>query len=613
MAGVGGCYGGSVGVTQKMSSSGEYASIDQVVAAVAQYWQPPPDLAVAQWAEQYRYLSPEASAEAGKWTNARAPHLVGIMDALSPSDPCQEVTLKASSQTGKTEVILNFIAYIIDQDPGPILAIQPNQKPMGEAFSKDRITPMVRDTPQLRNKIAVAKGRDAANTLFHKTFPGGHLTIGGANSPAGLASRPIRYLLCDELDRWEITKEGHALPLAVKRTRTFYNRKILKVSSPTYDDEGIDAEYKNSEQQFELHMTCPDCGESQFPQFKHFQFDKTNLNDARYVCEHCGVAHSFEHEDRIKLSSHWVKVKDEGDFSKGFWMNQWASPFAAWMETIKEFLNAKDDPEKLRVVVNTAFAEGWKEIGEEANLDSLLTRREEYALEVPDGVEVLTLGADVQADRIEAEIVGWNRAEESWSIDYQVMYGDPTQDDVWHQMAALLQEHYQGTKGRFQVSAACIDSGFLPKRVYEFVLSLGRPNVWATKGVAGQTRPIIEPRTKRNMRLRNKKGAKPELIGVDEAKSIFYRRINGVTEPGPGFCHFPAHYDQEYFEQLTAEKVVTRMKSGWPVREWRKMRQRNEALDCRVGAYAALKLLNPKAWTQPVSGGVRKKQRGRRG
>lgn len=566
--------------------------IDELKKAVAAALLPPPIITVSEWAQEKRRLSPEAAATPGQWDNARAPHLIAPMDACSPLDPCQEVTLKFASQTGKTEVLLNVIGYIMDHDPAPTLAIQPNQKPMGEAFSKDRIAPMLRDTPALHGKVAKAKSRDSENTLFHKKFPGGHLTIGGANSPAGLASRPIRYLLCDEIDRWEVTKEGHALPLSRKRTQTFWNRKILKVSSPTYEGVGIDAEYQNSDQQYEWHLACPDCGGHQFPQFRHFSWPDGEPEKAVYACEHCGAAHSLDCEDKIKATGEWVQVKDEGTHSKAFWMNQWASPFACWLDTIKEFLSAKDNPEKLQVVVNTAFAETWTEEGESVDDDALISRREDYG-KVPNGALVLVAAVDVQDDRFEMEVIGYGEHEESWGIEHRVIYGDPSQREIWeHLDAALLQRYDTEDGAKLAIASVAIDSGgHFTQQVYDFCKTRQTRRVFAIKGMAGEGRAIVSsPAPKRTGK--NPRPVPLFTVGVDEAKKIVHHRLR-ISEPGPGYCHFPREYDEEYFAQLTAEKIVTRYVKGFPKREWVKTRARNEALDIRAYALAALYLLNP--------------------
>ena len=576
-------------------------SIAQIKREALERWRPPPRLLVSEWAEQYRFLSPEAAAEHGKWHNIRAPHLVMPMDALSPHDTCQEVVLKFSAQTGKTEVVLNFIGYIIDQDPGPTLCIQPNVSPMGEAFSKDRIAPMIRDTPVLKDRVADARERDSGNTLSHKKFGGGHLTIAGANSPAGLASRPIRYLLGDELNRWETTKEGSPLALARKRTQTFHNRKICLVSSPTLEGMGIDAEYQSADQQWELHLTCPDCKATQMPKLRHFVWPKDgSLKDASYVCEHCGVSHPIDREPRIKATASWVCMKDDGERKKAFWANQFASPFASWIETLEEFLKSKDDPESLKTFVNTALAENWEGDGKGAEQEELSRRREIYLAEVPAGVLVLTAGVDIQQDRIEIEVVGWNELKESWTVDFRVLIGDPEQPEVWNQLDEVLLASWKHEEGHdMRIAAACVDSGYSAANVYAFCAPRFTRGVYAVKGLTGSGRPVARTGTPGNI-----KGPKPlsiYLLGVDEIKGTIYSYF--ASERGQaGFCHWPTQlpggrelHDQ-YFEQLTAEKQVKRFHKGFPRTEWIKVRKRNEALDCRVYAYAALTILNP-MWT----------------
>lgn len=516
------------------------------------------------------------------------------MEALSPSDPCETVVLKFSSQSGKTECLNNLVGYIIDQDPGPCLVIQPNVKPMGEAWSKDRLAPMLRDTPALRNKVRDSAKLASENTILHKKFPGGHLTVGGANSPSGLASRPIRYLCCDEIDRYEVTREGSAIRLARKRTATFWNRKVLYVSSPTYEKVGIDAEYEAAERQYEWRLECQHCGERQFPRFKHFVFDKETVRQTgkvEYVCESCGGVHDSDHEYKLKLTGEWFCVKDEGWRSKGYWMNQWGSPFVRWADTVVEFLSAKDDPDQLQTVVNTAFAETFSEPGETVNQNVLLERCEPFEPEVPEGVLLLTWGADVQADRLEVEAVGWGLREESWSVDYQVLPGDPTEPQVWADLEDYLATKFTAAGGEMRFVAGCIDSGYLPAEVYAWVQRQRRSTWWATKGMQGESRPFVESRTARAMRLRKLRATtfRPEILGVDEGKMILYRRL--ALDPGaPASCHFPEGRDLEYFEQLAAEKRVARWRKGQRVYEWILERHRNEALDCRVLAHAALRL-----------------------
>lgn len=516
------------------------------------------------------------------------------MDALSPSDPCEEVVCKFSSQTGKTEIILNFKGFIVDVDPGPILAIQPTIQ-MAETVAKDRVAPMVRDTPVLREKIADPKSRSSGNTMLHKSFPGGHLTIGGSNSPAGLASRPIRYCVFDEVDRYETTKEGDAIALATKRSRTFFNRKILKVSSPTLPGVGIDLEYSTSTQCFEWQLECPTCGETQRPALKHFQWEKSDPDSARYVCEHCGEMHDLRLEDRIKASGRWVCVKNEGQRKKAYWMNQFSSPFARWSETITEFLDAGKDPEKLRAFINTALAETWEEDGDGVESSDLESRREHYAAEVPrDGV-VLVCGVDTQDDRLEWSVIGFGEGEQAWWVDRGVIYGDPSQAQVWRDLDAVRARRFRHQSGNeLTIAATCIDSGgHHTTDVYTYARQHRLERVWAIKGLGGEGKPLVGKPSKQKIGRRN---AVVELFGVgtDAAKALIFNRLRNDT-PGPGYVHFPdaEHFDDEFFAQLTAEKAVTKYVRGYARREWKKTRDRNEALDIFVYALAALRLLNP--------------------
>jgi phage terminase large subunit GpA-like protein len=594
--------------------------IDRIIRTARANWRPPPDITISEWAGRYRYLSPEASAEPGLWNNARAPHLVAPMDRLSPYCETERVVCKFSSQSGKTEAILNFAGYIIDIDPGPILAIQPNVTPMGEAFSKDRISPMLRDSPTLQAKVGQAKGRSSASTITHKTFPGGHLTIAGANSPAGLASRPIRYLVCDEVDRWEITKEGDPLLLARKRLQTFRARRTAKellVSSPTYDDLGISVEYAKCDQTHEWRMQCQHCGETQFPRLAHFQYDEGNVRSIRYVCAHCGSEHALADEDRVKASGQWVCTKDVGEASIGYWMNQWASPFARWDDTLAEWIDAGNDPAKRQAVTNTVFAEGWEGEGERVDAHLLEQRCETYSADAPAGVVAITIGADVQGDRIEAEIVGWGRNFESWSLGYEVLIGEPTGPEVWQDLADLYRvgwQHEELTdKARNAVirpSAAmlkpvalCVDSGNWSKQVYDWVKSMRDPSVIPIKGASAFGADAIsgtEKDRRRRQAKRMREGRPPEVLGVSQIKRTIMQYLASAPDK-PGYCHFPTGRGREYFDQLTGERLMVHQQRGKrPSLSWQKVHAAVEALDCRVYAYAAL-LLSGTDLSKPVA------------
>jgi phage terminase large subunit GpA-like protein len=567
------------------------------LAAAREAWRAPPRLLISEWAARYRYLSPEASAEPGLWNNERAPHLVQPMDCLSPYHPAERVVCKFSSQSGKSECLLNFIGYVIDLDPGPILCVQPNVTPMGEAFSKDRVATMLRDSPSLAEKIGKIRARNSAQTITHKVFPGGHLTIAGANSPAGLASRPIRYLICDELDRWEVTKEGDPLILARKRLQTFRARRSAKevvVSSPTYPDVGISAEYDRCAQQWEWQLACQHCGALQFPRLEHFRWDGQDVSTVRYICKSCGAEHSRTQEDRVKLSGRWIRVKDGPETTVGFWFNQWASPFARWDDTVSDWIDAQEDAARKQAVFNTAFAEAWEGEGERIEPHMLLSRLETYPAEVPAGGLVLAMGADVQGDRIEAEIVAWGANFESWSIAYEVLPGEPTGREVWDDLLELYRATWTHESGvKMRPVALCVDSGAYSQHVYEFVRRARDRGIIPIKGAPGMTRDAIHGDTRQLMKRaarRMHNGRPPEILGVDAIKRTLYHHLSAA--PGaPGYCHFPTDRSEEYFLQLTGERLVSvAHRNKRSEYRWVPVHSAVEALDCRVYAYAALLL-----------------------
>ena len=584
-----------------------HPSLDELIAnAVRIPWRPPPSMLPSEWAERYRYLSPEASAEPGLWSNSRAPYLVKVMDHLGPKCATERVVLMSSSQAGKTECILNFIGYVVDLDPGPILAIQPNVTPMGEAFSKDRVKPMLRDSPTLAAKIGALKGRTSAQTITHMVFPAGHLTIAGANSPAGLASRPIRYLVCDELDRWEITKEGDPLLLARKRLQTFRARRTSKeliVSSPTYADLGICAAYGECTQQWQWQVACLHCDTLQFPQLKHFHHDE-DPRYLRYVCETCGAEHSLDDADAVKSTGRWVCLQDGPEESVGFHINQWASPFARWDDTLAEWLAAGTDPAKRQVVVNTAFAEPWEGEGEKIEPSILSQRAEDWGEAVPANALVITMGCDVQGDRLEVETVAWGANNESWSLAYDVLPGEPTSEEVWSDLLDLYRQTWTRADGQtMKAIALCVDSGAYTQHVYGFVRKAKERGIIPVKGVGGMERDALSGDRRQRLKrvaMRMKEGRPPEILGVDGIKRTIFHYLSAPLGQ-TGYSHFPLGRSDEYYLQLTGERLMVVAHRGRrPERRWVPIHPAVEALDARVYAYAALLLSSSETRAKPA-------------
>lgn len=562
-------------------------TIEAVRATISERMRPPPKLTVSQWADAYRKLSAEASAEPGQWVTARNEAMRGVMDAVS--DPSiHTVVVMSSAQVGKSESLLNVIGYHAAQDPAPILLLQPTLE-MGEAFSKDRLAPMVRDTPALKGKIKDARARDSGNTLLHKTFPGGHVTIAGANSPASLASRPIRIVLADEVDRYPLSAgtEGDPVSLARKRSTTFWNRKTVLTSTPTVKGiSRIEAEWELSDKR-RYHVTCEDCGHQQTLAWGNVKWPEGRPRDAFYACVECGSAWDDAARWRTLRGGEWIATAPFNGVA-GFHLSEICSPWVRLGDMAQGFLDAKRSPETLKTWVNTSLGETWEEDSEKVDGHALSSRVEDWQ-KCPDDVLVVTCGVDVQNDRLEVERVGWAEDEESWSLDHKVIYGDPAAPEIWAELDAYLHltsERADGTE--LPVHAACIDSGgHHTQAVYRFTKDRVRRRIHAIKGVGGPGRPVW-PRYASKV---SKGKINLFLVGVDAAKDAVYARLK-IRSPGPGYCHFPKR-EPKYFEQLTSEVVQTKYVKGFPTRVYvLPGGMRNEALDCRVYAYAALQSLN---------------------
>jgi phage terminase large subunit GpA-like protein len=547
---------------------------------------------VSQWADKFRQLSSEASAEPGKWHTDRAPYQREIMDAVCDAR-VETVVIMSSAQIGKTEIINNIIGYHIHLDPSPILLLQPTLE-MAEAWSKDRLSPMLRDTDVLRGLVRDARSRDSGNTLLYKRFPGGHITMAGANSPASLASRPIRIVLGDEVDRYPVSAgtEGDPVSLAKKRTTTFWNRKLILTSTPTIKGASrIEAAYEQSDQRH-YHVPCPHCGEFQVLKWAQVRWERGETGHkpetAHYVCEHHGCIIVEGERLAMNKAGRWVADRPFSDIA-GFHINELYSPWVTWAQMAIDFLRAKALPETLKTWVNTSLGEPWEEEGETLDADILLQRKESWGDDAPEPVVLVTAGVDVQGDRLEIEVKGWGIGEECWSLDYRVFYGDPAQDSVWQELDAYLLKPIRSKLGvELNIACACVDSGgHHTQMVYEFCSKRAVRGVFAVKGLSQSAKPLIG-RPSRNNRYK----MRLYPVGTDTAKEVIFGRLR-VTEPGNGYFHFPLERDREYFLQLTAEKQVVRFTKGVAKREWIKTRTRNEVLDCTVYALAAFKLLNP--------------------
>jgi len=558
-------------------------------------WSPPPEISVADWADRERRLSQESSVEPGRWVTDRAPYQRGIMDAIS--DPRQQdVVIMSAAQVGKSEVLNNTLGMHIDIDPCPMMMVQPTIDD-AEDYSKDRIAPMIRDTPCLSVKVKDPRSRDSGNTLRHKKFPGGQLFLGGANSPSGLASKPIRLLLLDEIDRYPASagSEGDPVLLARKRTQNFWNRKVVQVSTPTIKGlSRIEKLYESSTME-QWCVPCPKCGAAHPLEWANF--DHKDLENIRLKCPSCGQYSGEQEWKSMQPRGRWVPRKEH--HVRGFHINAFSSPWTSWRELVFAYQEAKKDgDDAMKVWWNTVLGLTWEETGNAIEVENLEAHREEYDAEVPDGVLILTCGVDTQDDRLEAEVVGWGPKKESWGICYRVFYGDPGQSLVWDALDEFLLSLWSYSDGeQIGIACTCIDSGgHYTDEVYKFVKPRERRNVFAIKGSSVYGKPGVSKPSRSNRR-------KVALfsLGVDALKGSLFSRLKAES-PGPGYCHWPKElktnhrgYDLPYFKGLVSEKLVIKRINGRMKMEWvkRYIGVRNEPLDVRVYATAALEILNP--------------------
>ena len=547
---------------------------------------PPPKLTISEWADMYRVLSSESSSEAGRWQTSRAPYQKAIMDSISDSE-VEKVVVMSSSQVGKTEILLNIIGYYIDYSPCPLMLVMPIEDLL-KSFSKDRLAPMLNATPSLRNKVSDVKSKDSNNTMLHKKFPGGHLTLVGANSAANLASRPIRVLLADEIDRFpeDVGGEGDPLKLAEKRTTTFWNKKLVYVSTPTIGGiSRIEKEFKSATME-EWTLKCPSCGEYQILKFPLLDFETLEM-----TCEHCAAMHT-EKKWKAKPGK-WIKTNTEyTGKNRSYHLNEMASPWKNWQEIRDDFLDSKNDVEMLKTFVNTSLGEVWEEKGEITDYRVVAERAESYEAEVPDNVLVLTAGVDVQDDRLEIDTVGHGLKGETWGIRYRKIMGDPSKDGVWDVLDEYLKSKFKYRDDNYlTIISTFIDSGNGQHTddVYKFCADKADRWIYPIKGRGGIGVPLVTGPTK-------PKGKNVNLftVGDDAGKATVLSRLK-VDKPGENYCHFPDDLDRgytmEYYKGLLSEKKITKTVKNKQVVEWKLIYKRNEPLDCRKYALAAFDIL----------------------
>lgn len=589
-----------------------------LLGAFARGLKPDPVETISEWADRERILSPEASAMHGKYRTSKTPYLREIMDELSPSSPTERVVFMKSAQIGASETGNNFVAFVVARGLGPTLIVQ-STLDLADDYSKQRLDPMFRDTPVLSEIIGERSAANSgSNQLRFKKFPGGVLILRGAESASGLRSMPIRNLFMDEVDAYprDVEGEGDPCDLATKRTETFARKKIFEVSTPTTEgDSRIAERFEKTDQRY-FFVPCPECGEMQRLIWKQVKWQKDeegklDRDSVRYACPHCGGLIE-DHAKRSMLGGgEWrATAKAANPDVKGYHLSALYSPWCSWLEVVEAFLSAGRNPNKLKTWVNTYLGETFADEGEAPDWMALWRRRESYDhLELPEGVRVLTAGVDCQRDRLEIEIVGWGERLESWSVQYEVLVGDTAQGKVWDELTEFLARQWRHANGgEIGLARMAVDAGdgaYSGPVVHRWARDK-MPRVLPIRGRGDASQIVYRPR---DATLRKGKSRRQRLgmfwpVGVGLIKSELYAwlRMGEPSEGDPtpmGYCHFPRHYEEEYFKQLTAQRKVLKPNSkGIPTANWKIVEgRRDEVLDCRVYARAAAFVHKLDTWT----------------
>jgi len=528
---------------------------------------------------------------------------------LSPQSPVQEVVVLKGTQLGFTTLSNIFLFATAHLYPGPAMMAQPTDD-MAKKHSKKKIAPSILAIPCMENIISPAKSRDSGNTLLLKEFPGGSWTFTGKNSPASARSDSNRYLILDDYDGFVQDAGGEGSPgdLLKRRTDAFGDkRKIYINSTPTIKGTShVEKEWEESSQGY-FEVPCPHCGKYQYLNFggkdavhgvKFARDDDNQIIDCWYVCEHCsGRIEEWQKADMMSKGIYNHKHPERK--KRGFKVNALYSPvgWLSWAQIMTEFVKAakelkKGNTKAMQVWVNTRAADTYEMDGDQPEWTKLFSRAEPYKiLTVPMGGLLLVAGVDTQDNRLEILVKAYGRGEESWVIYQTSLFGDPDLPAVWQQLDEILSMSYPHESGvDLHIVSAGIDTGgHKTQSVYNYCRAR-RPKVFALKGASTPNRPVISLPTKQDIDYAGQKikgGVELYPIGTDVAKGTIYNRLK-LTEPGPGFCHFPIGLDEEFYRQLSAEKVVTSFnRDGFPVKRWVKTRERNDVLDCDVYCYAA--------------------------
>lgn len=567
--------------------------------AFARNIRPRKRLLVSEWADSHRMLSSKGSSEPGRWRTSRVPYAREIMDCLSISSRVDRVVLMFSAQSSKSEIGLNWLGYIMDHAPSPTLAVLPTLE-VRKRWVRQRLSPMLTETPVLEKIFNAKRTRDSSNSEDIKDFPGGMLVIGGANSPASLASMPIRYVLCDEVDRfpWEAGQEGDPLGLIDERTKTFPRRKVLLASTPTIKDSSrIGMEYRRSDQR-RYHVPCPHCDEYQTLKWSNFKWSVDSNNEvtrAWYVCEHCGAEFDESSKTQMLERGEW-RAEFPGRKVRGYAINGLYSPIGlgfTWETISKQWLDAQGDTTKLKRFINTTLGEEWEDESAKLKSSELLKRTDDIDQRtIPPGCLALTVGVDTQDQWLAVTLLGWGEGK-LWIIEWHTIDGDTKRDEVWDKLEQYINTPLVNAYGTaMRVDAVAIDTrGHRGDEVRRF--SGRRTLKVPVYGVQGSTTRMgkaiastasYPEKTGKGKII--KSGYALWNVGTEYCKDYIFGTLN--SDENQPVCdrimNFPRGLDESYFDGLLSE-IFDPEKNKYIQKRGAK-HKRNEPLDTLVYAWA---------------------------
>lgn len=548
-----------------------------------QFLRPPEQLTVSEWAEKYRMLDSKSSAMPGPWSNDITPYLTGVMDEFNNYET-EKIIFVKPTQIGGTEALQNMIGYIVMQDPSPTMIVYPTDT-LAKSVSENRLQPMLKATPEIAKKF------DENSSLLELQFDSMYISLTGSNSPSGLASKPIRFLMMDEVDKYPgaSSKEADPIKLASERTKTFHNKKIYITSTPTLKTGHIWKEKEAADIEKHFFVPCPHCGEYIEFKFQNIRFpDDEGMSYAdraefaTYVCQECGCLITDNDKHNMLKLGEWRIVRHNTKYVRNvaFWINTLYSPFVRWSDIAKEFLVSKDDPEDLQNFVNSWLAEAWEDTKLKTSAELVLERQTELpAYVVPQWTKLLTAGVDVQENSLYWSIRAWGEFLTSQNIAHG-------QSLSFEEIDRIMNMQYMTEEGDPMVVNLClIDSGDQTDIVYDFC-ALHSDYALPVKGSSHAQLSHYK------LSMVNKTDSRAygmQLVLVDGGryKDMIAGRMQRPNGKGSWMVY--SGCDMEYATQVTAEHKVNVKTPGGTKQVWQKKSSHadNHYLDTEVYALAA--------------------------